>query len=242
MNVFNTDNNKGMLWSLMEKQGKFSTVPSNINIGDLFESNVKNTEIKCKGNESLVNMNKSFLGAMMKDLSIYTAPSLLKKNKTELFNNTLMEKEKSFKDMMQVPAPATLDFSDGKGDGPIGNIDELLSKQLDKRNLDMPAYNNMDETVVKEWLTGESSNLPTSKNKEAHIKIGELVNHNISLDITPSKKTVKWSDDNSSENNTIPETDFPSDINNVDLRGSILKILKNQDYIINAIHDLQDRI
>ena len=85
MNVFNADNNKGMLWSLLDKQNKFNGVPSHVNIGEIFESHVKKTEIKCKGNESLVNMNKMFLASLLEDISIYTSPSLLKKNKTESF-------------------------------------------------------------------------------------------------------------------------------------------------------------
>jgi hypothetical protein len=242
MNVFNTDNNKGMLWSLMDKQNKFNGVPSHVNIGEIFESHVKKTEIKCKGNESLVNMNKLFLASLLEDISIYTSPSLLKKNKTESFNNTLQEKEQSFKDMMKVPAPATVDFGDKNGDEPIGNIDELLSKQLEKRNLDTPSYNNIDETSVKEWLTGESSNLPPTqpKNKDAHIKIGELVNQNVVLDITPIKKNVKWAE----ETNDIDPPIVGSEINenDIDMRTAIIKILKNQEYIINAIHDLQDRV
>jgi hypothetical protein len=260
MNEFNSDNNKAMLWTLMDKQGKFNNIPANINISTLFESSIKQIEIKCTGKESLVNMNKSFLSAMIKSLSIYTSPSVLKKNKTEMFNNSLQEKEQSFKDMMKVPAPATVDFRDA--DEPIANIDDLLSKQLEKRNLDMPSYGNIDETSVKEWLTGESSNLPPSKpkNPDVHIKIGELVNQNSVLDITPIKKTVQWSDNNNSKNSTsdimpsistsddiISEVDNSSEAigseipNDNDVRTSLLKILKNQEYIINAIHDLQDR-
>lgn len=251
MNVFNTDKNKSMLWSILDKQGKFNHVPQNVNIVKIFESTIKQTEIQCNGNETLVNMNKSFLSGMIKELSIYISPSVLKKNKTEMFNNSLQEKEQSFKDMMKVPTPATVDFSDGKGDEPIGNIDELLSKQLEKRNLDMPTYNNIDENSVKEWLTGESSTLPPPKpkNTEAHIKIGELVNQNNVLDITPIKKTVKWSDENTQDisvindkkNNATEITD-KSDEDDIDVRTALVKVLKNQEYIINAIHDLQDRI
>tara|TARA_Y100000768_G_scaffold2261_1_gene1690 strand:- start:13044 stop:13799 length:756 start_codon:yes stop_codon:yes gene_type:complete len=251
MNVFNTDKNKSMLWSILDKQGKFNHVPQNVNIVKIFESTIKQTEIQCNGNETLVNMNKSFLSGMIKELSIYISPSVLKKNKTEMFNNSLQEKEQSFKDMMKVPTPATVDFSDGKGDEPIGNIDELLSKQLEKRNLDMPTYNNIDENSVKEWLTGESTTLPPPKpkNKEAHIKIGELVNQNVVLDITPIKKTVKWSD----EKNSIPDnteviskkpepTEIKSEEEDIDIKSALVKVLKNQEYIITAIHDLQDRI
>ena len=246
MNVFNKDANKAMLWSLLDKQGKFNTIPVSFNINELFEKNIKNTQQQCSGNEKLVNINKAFIAAILQDLSIFTAPSLIKKNKTETFNNNLQEKEQSFKDMMKVPAPTTVDFSDKNGDGPIQNIDDLLSKQLEKRNLDTSTFNNnVDETSVKEWLTGESSSLPPQapKNKEAHIKIGELVAENVI--VTPIK-TVRFSSDET----VMPDIAEPTSIvtataviaDDDDVRTAVMKILKNQEYIINAIHDLQDRI
>ena len=33
-----------------------------------------------------------------------------------------------------------------------------------------------------------------------------------------------------------------NDEDDIDVRTALVKVLKNQEYIINAIHDLQDRI
>ena len=69
-------------------------------------------------------------------------------------------------------------------------------------------------------------------------------NDNITVEI---KDISVSSNDNTisntiSNNTTEIKDNTASSNDNTDIRDAIVKILKNQEYIINAIHDLQDRI
>ena len=122
---------------------------------------------------------------------------------------------------------------------------------------------------VQDWLNGSSNALPNiiappvSNSNEVtqnrNISIGETLDNStiqnqvIDIDKREPEKKVRWQDTTPS-NNKPPLPSLPSiptlttDVKpqtNSDLKTlneAVLKILKNQEYIINAIHDLQDRI
>ena len=63
---------------------------------------------------------------------------------------------------------------------------------------------------------------------------------------TNNKKSVQWGDNISKQPlpniNEMMNAQTQKPINTKNIEAALIKILKNQDYIINAIHDLQDRI
>lgn len=250
MNQFNTQENKGMLWGILQNAGKFNKLPANFDTQRVFEKHIAQIETKCEINSKLIDLNKQFISAFVNDVSRFESPDVIKKNKVEQFNNSLKQQEDSFNSAMARPMPKTVDFSD-KEDEPITNIDDLIAQQLEKRKLDIPKADGNDKAAVQDWLNGTSNAVPIDNNINRNIKIGETIDNtnieNVVIDINKNKQTTKpekkvtWQDSkpplpNLSSVNT-EETKLDKTIHE-----ALLKILKNQDYIINAIHDLQDRI
>lgn len=250
MNQFNTQENKGMLWGILQNAGKFNKLPANFDTQRVFEKHIAQIETKCELNSKLIDLNKQFISAFVNDVSRFESPDVIKKNKVEQFNNSLKQQEDSFNSAMARPMPKTVDFSD-KEDEPITNIDDLIAQQLEKRKLDIPKADGNDKAAVQDWLNGTSNAVPIDNNINRNIKIGETIDNtnieNVVIDINKNKQTTKpekkvtWQDSkhplpNLSSVNT-EETKLDKTIHE-----ALLKILKNQDYIINAIHDLQDRI
>ena len=270
MNQFNTDQNKGLIWGLMERAGKFNQLPRNMDIKPIFEKHIQEIEVKGNINSSLVDLNKQFMSSFLGDISRFNSPDAIKKNQVTQFNNNLQQMENSFKDSMAQPTPPSVDFSD-KGDAPITDIDDLLAKQMEKRKLDVPKIETQDTAAVQDWLNGSSNALPnivappvSNSNEVNHgrnISIGETLDsstlQNQVIEIgkkrEPEKK-VRWQDTSQTTNNKPALPSLPSiptlttdvkpqmNLDSKTLNDALLKILKNQEYIINAIHDLQDRI
>ena len=97
MNQFNTDKNKGMLWNLMQNNGKFNQLPPKMDIKPIFEKHIQEIEVKGNINTSLVELNKQFISSFLGDINRFNNPESIRKNKTEMFNNNLQERENSFK-------------------------------------------------------------------------------------------------------------------------------------------------
>ena len=163
----------------------------------------------------------------------------------EQFNNSLKQQEDSFNSAMVRPMPKTVDFSD-KEDEPITNIDDLIAQQLEKRKLDIPKADGNDKAAVQDWLNGTSNAVPIDNSR--NIKIGETIENtnieNVVIDInkqTTKPEKVTWQDSKPPLPN-LSSVNTDETKQDKTIHEALLKILKNQDYMINAIHDLQDRI
>ena len=256
MNDFITNENKGLLWGILQNGGKFNNLPTQFNIQRAFESHVSKIATNGNRNTPLIALNKQFISSFVNELSRYASPDVIKKQKVDSFNNTLKEKENAFKETMAVPLPKEVDFSDKREDKPIDNMDDLLAIQMEKRKLDVPVISNTNQSEVQDWINGTTSSMPNMNNNDnfpKNIKIGESIKdgtfENSVINITPEvkepPKQVKWADQARKplpnlEN--INPTINNSTISNSKIEEALIKILKQQEYIINAIHDLQDRI
>lgn len=265
MNQFNTDTNKGMLWTLMLNNGKFNQLPPKMDIKPIFEKHIQEIEVKGDINAPLVNLNKLFISSFLGDINRFNNPTMIKKSQTDTFNNNLQKREDSFKQSMTQPSPPNVDFSD-KEDAPIGDIDNLLAKQMEKRNLDVPKLENQDTAAVQDWLNGSTNSMPnivapplTDNTFGKNISIGETITNsevqNEIIEIGKKRenvvieKKVKWDDefkpklqDISVLTKTSGDSNISSSKELKTINEALIKVLKNQDYIMNAIHDLQDRI
>ena len=169
---------------------------------------------------------------------------------------------------MKIKAPDAIDFSDKNEDKPIGDIERLIEEQRAKRNLDIPKVPQTDERSVQDWLSGNSNSAPVPmgdinnggefNSKTNNITIGDTItnpqNTIINLDPLktnnnekpPNKKNVKWQDSVSKQPlpniNDMFSASQKQNSSNKNIEAALVKILKNQEYMINAIHDLQDRI
>jgi len=266
MNQFNTDQNKGLLWNLLVNNGKFNQLPPKMDIKPIFENHIQEIEVQGDINAPLVKLNKLFISSFLNDINRFNNPESIKKSQTENFNNNLQQRENSFKDSMVQPTPPSIDFCD-KEDVPIGDIDNLLAKQMEKRKLDLPKIENQDTTAVQDWLNGGTNSMPNivappigENTFGKNISIGETITNsevqNEVIDIGKKRenvvieKKVKWDDEVKPKLPDISELTKPGGDSNSNITSSkelktineaLIKVLKNQDYIINAIHDIQDR-
>jgi hypothetical protein len=268
MNEFNTNKNKELLWNLLNTSGKFTNLPTQLNVKDIFENHVSKVEIASPANISLVDLNKRFLGSVLSELNRYKSPDVLRKQSSDKFTSSLKSAEDSFRNSMSAPAPPQIDFTDKSVDveQPIDDMDSLLAQQLEKRQFDIPTINNTDQSAVQDWINGASNKMPLGDDSQngtvsKNIKIGDNINggeiQNSIIEITPSKnpavvadsrgvssKRVSWEDEKPTRQPlpNLAEITGDNTVNKSSIEEALLKILKNQDYIINAIHDLQDRI
>ena len=251
MNQFNTKENKAMLWTILQNGGKFQKLPANFDTQRVFEKHISQIETKCEINSKLIDLNKQFISAFVNDVSRFESPDVIK-NKVEQFNYSLKQQEDSFNNAMARPIPKTVDFTD-KEDEPITNIDDLIAEQLEKRKLDIPKTDGSDKAAVQDWLNGTSNALPIDNKNGRNIKIGETVD-NINIEnevidikqtnkkpVTKQEKKVTWQDSKPPLPSLNESNNQESKLDKT-IHEALLKILKNQEYMINAIHDLQDRI
>ena len=251
MNQFNTQQNKGLLWNILQNGGKFNNLPSNFDVKTVFENHIRDVSSRARQNTKLIDLNKHFISSFVTDISRFESPDIIKKNRADNFNNNLKQQEDNFNSAMARPMPKTVDFSD-KEDEPITDIESLIAKQLEKRNLDIPSIDNNDTAAVQDWLNGNSNSIPGGQNNK-NIKIGEeleniensIIDLNTKKPTRKSEKRVTWNDEKKESN--LPDLtslnkEDAAVIQDKTIHDALLKILKNQDYIINAIHDLQDRI
>ena len=272
MNQFNTNKNKELLWNILLKGGKFNNLPRDYNPQQLFEKHISQIEIKGDMNAPLVTLNKSFLSSFVNEINMYTTnPQDLKKQQSDRFNSILKEKQDSFDNAMKLKTPEAIDFSNKNEDTPIGDIERLIEEQRAKRNLEIPKVPQTDERSVQDWLSGNSSTAPIPigdmnnggefQQKPNNITIGNtidspentIIDLNNNLNKDKKKKSVKW-EDSVAKAPPLPNiNDMLSgvqDMKSIDtksidtksIEAALIKILKNQEYMINAIHDLQDRI
>ena len=101
-NNFSSVENKGLLWSVLAKNGLFNGIPSHhlINIKSDFEINIQNTQNNF-GHLDLVQSNKQFIQDMIQILEKYKQePSYkkedIKREKMERFQKNLETKQNSF--------------------------------------------------------------------------------------------------------------------------------------------------
>jgi hypothetical protein len=271
MNEFNTNKNKEMLWNILVKGGKFNNLPQDFNPQKLLENHVSQIEIKSDMNTPLVKLNKTLLSSLLSEISVYTTnPQDIKQQHVNRFNSSLKEKEDSFNDTMKLKTPESIDFTDKNEDSPIGDIEQLIEEQRAKRNLEIPKPPQTNERSVQDWLSGNCNSAPQpvddmsngaefNSKPSNNITIGDTIKspENTIIDLKPlnamenkpktnNKKNVQWGDSVSKHPlpniNEMFNAQTQKPINTKNIEAALVKILKNQDYIINAIHDLQDRI
>lgn len=195
---FNSNENKGLLWSLMYEGGVFTNIPqSNLSkVKELFENKI-NSLNNVEG--SILEKNKRAMMEMVKELeSLRTKPALsqntpvhersydtpvtandIQNQRREAFNNKLEKKQNDFNSMMAVQKPKEMDFSDSPDEKPIGSeMDKLLADMIARRDLQLTNVSvNHDATAAQEWITKDNSNpdsfTNTITNSSSGLKIGE---------------------------------------------------------------------
>ena len=224
---FMSNENKGIVWSLMNKDGMFNNIPSDKSfiIKETFDKKVNliAEEIN-EVSDTIINLNKLLISNMIKYISVYNNSdnrenniltelntknnngiseiynsSGLLKQRQDTFNKEVKIKEDEFNDLTKSKVPDTPNFSDTL-DKPIGDeMNNLISKQKMMREQEMNGvFDNKSIENAKEWLE-LSHDRPDNTNTNN-------TNTNNNNNNTIIKK-VKFEDNN--ENNTLTH-DFMS--------------------------------
>lgn len=162
-------------------------------IQNLFESNKKfitmiNNEIKEETNNS-------------KPLITYND---IQKDRTNLFEKQLIEKQNDFNNLINIQVPSPPNFKDDI-DKPIGEIDSLIKRKIEERNLDIIKINSSHTThpvKTEQFLKSSNTSIKSENIELKKIKIDylnsehKIKNFNVTdLNIVDIDKKVTWNDE-----------------------------------------------
>ena len=163
MNFLGQDN-KYLLWSVMQESDVFKNIPSNKynEIAQMFENVISNHEPYSnliETNKEVINVLLSKIHAIANTQSLSNTPiEVVYRSETreKEWNNRMQEKKQEMDGLLQPPAPKEVSFADSNiDDVPIGdNMDILLQDILKSREraLDVP----VDMEAAKKWINIES--------------------------------------------------------------------------------------
>ena len=170
MNFLGQDN-KYLLWSVMQESDVFKNIPSNKynEIAQMFENVISNHEPSSnliETNKEVINVLLSKIHAIANTQSLSNTPiEVVYRSETreKEWNNRMQEKKQEMDGLLQPPAPKEVSFADSNiDDVPIGdNMDILLQDILKSREraLDVP----VDMEAAKKWINIESDTLPDAR-------------------------------------------------------------------------------
>jgi hypothetical protein len=163
---FTSNQNKGMVWSLLCADIDFKTIPdqkANIVKKD-FDQKIETIARQITPTDNLVILCKRIISDMINDIEKYKGPEKMtlgynaaeiSQNRQKIFQEELTTKKKDFETFNAPPAPAKIDFSDNL-DSPIGELDKMLAEQiaLREKQLNM-VLNTQDKEAASKWIQNE---------------------------------------------------------------------------------------
>ena len=199
---FTSNQNKGMLWSLLCADIDFKTIPdqkANIVKKD-FDQKIETIARQITPTDNLVNLCKRIISEMINDIEKYKSPEKMtlgynaaeiSQNRQKMFQEELTMKKKDFETFNAPAAPAKIDFADNL-DSPIGELDKMLADQiaLREKQLNM-VLNTQDKEAASKWIQNEGK----KPEEPPKLKIGE----EIVRDTKPKK--VNFADTLSNDDN-----------------------------------------
>jgi hypothetical protein len=163
---FTSNQNKGMVWSLLCADIDFKTIPeqkANIVKKD-FDQKIETIARQITPADNLLNLCKRIISEMINDIEKYKSPEKMtlgynaaeiSQNRQKMFQEELTVKKKDFETFNAPPAPAKIDFADNL-DSPIGELDKMLADQiaLREKQLNM-VLNTQDKEAASKWIQNE---------------------------------------------------------------------------------------
>lgn len=183
--VFLENENKEMLWSVLQDEPTFQNIPNSyyVEIKNLFESLLldysnSNTNIN---NSNILQHNKNIIPIIFQNIRkfiqkknskpeiIYSAEDIQKKREEE-FQYKMQQQENNMKSILNPPKPKEVKFSDDiLDDEPIGkNMDMLVNEMLKKREkqLEVISVDDNQKIEAEKWLSSTSTTVNENNNKE----------------------------------------------------------------------------
>jgi hypothetical protein len=174
--MFNSNENKEMIWGLLSEQSRF---PLNQQWRNFFEQNIMKIAQKNPPNTNIVEMNKELLSVCMQQINSFSNIKFDEKK-------TLQKKQQELKILKEGPKRGEIDFSD-KDNTEYGNLNLLMDQANANRQKelhDIQSQFSKNEKKASQWL-----NVPK---KIPEIKIDKNTFVEIKNEVIPAGKTVKF--------------------------------------------------
>jgi hypothetical protein len=209
---FNSIENKELLWDILLEDGYFNNIRPTLmqNIKNEFDNTM--LEMNNIDNTSLINKNKQFITKFTHKLNvlntrpfeitnskdsfltlndtseIYKAQDF-KKSRQEQMNLEFSNKKNEMESMLIARKPSDIDFSElNVNEEPIKNIDDILQKTIENRNIELnDINNNYDKKTAEKWI-GSEKKITFKKEPENIIIETNDITENISNNNEPSIK------------------------------------------------------
>ena len=255
-NTFVTNENKGMLWGLLQESNIFDGIENEKykNIQNMFEDTIDAIN-KSNTTLSLLEKNKMTMETLLKKITdekskpkkniqmIYKAEDLQDKRQQE-FNIKLKEHEESMNSLINPSKPKEVSFSDEKNneDKPIGDeMDRLIAERLAsrERELEIPSITKEAE----EWLSNNSGHtmevligkkVSFNKNIESDTNNINPTNNNIN----PTQNTIFNKLKRKSNELQTTTLDDSNNISSMNIEYEIKIIKDNQEKILSMCSDI----
>jgi len=222
-NSFTSNDNKGLIWSILYEQGTFKTIPNQEvqKIKELFENKILGLaqQSPIHPSTSLTDLNKKAITEMVQDIKNYKKNEVsdinevnitaedISRSKLKRFNSDLEQRQQDLKQSGHATVPSTIDFSD-KEDQPIGDenkVNDMLKMMINNREQMLnQVLVTQDGSTASEWLQSKSTG----------VTIGETTPlTNIQETKAPPKK--------------VTFADIHHTPKNSDIHGEIIDLLKD---------------
>ena len=202
MSAFDTKENKGLIWNIMNDSGVFKGIPD-VYIDQVkrdFENKIISIKSNIQQKDTLTLLNKRVLSEMMSDMAKYrtssssaaaTAASLalapssysavpaivtskdVSTQRQQQFKDGFDKKKEEFTSMFGNKPPSTIDFSD-KLDKPIGSeMEDMLAATIARRNNDLNIVLEKQDTTVATAAKWINADSSSNNSGSNIIKIGQ---------------------------------------------------------------------
>jgi hypothetical protein len=203
MNDFSSNENKGLLWNLLLNNGAFNNLSENqLPLIQTEFENVISSLKNQKNKSSLIEINKAFMQIMIQKINQFRQPRFyepvkelytnqdIRNQKLDEFNIKVQDAQQNFNDAVKLKTPEEINFSDKKDDEdvPISNMDELIQKTIEERNLEVEniKQKTVNDDNTAKWLNPQDFEKKVSFNEEKNqvienktINIHEQINNEL---------------------------------------------------------------
>lgn len=160
----NTNENKGLIWNLLQSHGHFNKVDSTKfnEIQGEFELIVNNIA-KQNTNESILELNKKVIATFIKVLEKYKKESQpisnseLQQERLDTFNSEYEKRQKEFDSYMKKEAPKEVDFSDAVDEPFKEDVGTIVENMVSSREKQLQHILEQQPPVLPEQVINEDT-------------------------------------------------------------------------------------
>ena len=177
---FNSEKNKGMLWSILVENGVFNGIDESFfsDVKSVFENGILKLQNK---EDDLINLNKDFIQSMLIEIPKFRVTPVNKKiqisdnfktsdeiksERIEELNLQMMNAKTDFESTMTLNKPEEINFNDKNDDQFSGNLEDQLANAISSRNLDIEQMTLSNQSTKKKAELWIGNNPDLSSNKE----------------------------------------------------------------------------